>query len=108
MCHFWGLERSGKRIIGNIKKGVERAKSEGKIYENENFLWPNDKRTVAVRYRSDKTLKIDYICDEEIAEVIKTVLINQYATLPDDLIEESLKILGFQRISNGLKIALMA
>lgn len=94
---LWGLRRSGRRIAGAIKKAVSYADKNGHLSRQGAFLWPKDAGPVRVRRRSDDPPpRIELICDEEIGEAVKLVLKYQFATLPDDLIVKSSRLLGIQ------------
>jgi superfamily I DNA and/or RNA helicase len=94
---LWGLKRSGNRIASALQRGIEVAKKKGAVQQRGDFLWPSVVRIVRVRRRSDDPPpRIEYICEEEIAEAIRAVLRAQFATIPDDLVQESSRLLGIQ------------
>ncbi|MGH7801035.1 MAG: DUF3320 domain-containing protein [Thermodesulfobacteriota bacterium] len=92
-----GLRRTGQRINTIIQEATSLAEINGKIIRRGDFLWPIFMRKATVRKRSgDPPHKIDFICDEEIAEAIKLVLKYQHATLPHELIIQTSRLLGIQ------------
>lgn len=91
-----GLGRAGNRIKDAIDRAVTYATRMGHVNRQGDFIWSNN-GTVQVRCRrGDPPAKIEYICDEEIAEAIKMVLIRQFATPLDDLIVQSSRLFGIQ------------
>ncbi|MFC1944557.1 DUF3320 domain-containing protein [Chloroflexota bacterium] len=92
---LWGLKRAGQRINEVIKHAAALAKKEGQIHLRGEFLWPAKDRDIPVRRRrEDPPPRIHLICDEEIAESVKTVLKHQFATIEDDLILQTSRLLG--------------
>jgi len=97
---LWGLGRAGRRIREALDRATKTAQTRGQIRQRGDFLWPAEDRAIPVRYRQGDTLaKIDLICDEEIAEAVKVVLKTQYATLSEDLIRASARLLGIRAIT---------
>ena len=91
---LWGLGRAGARIRDAVKGAVFSAKRSGQIHQRNEFLWATDEREIKVRQR--KSPKIEWICDEEIAEAMKRVIITQGAILADALITESTRFFGYK------------
>jgi superfamily I DNA and/or RNA helicase/very-short-patch-repair endonuclease len=95
-----GYKRTGYKIRDAIIKAAALAKREGNILRKSDFLWPVNNQVVPVRRRGgDLPAKIDLICDEEIAEAIKLVLKNQFATFSEELVLQSSRLLGFRATS---------
>jgi len=66
------------------------------------FSWAVTDHPVPVHCRRGGTLpKIELICDEELAETVKLVLRNQFATMPDKLIIQASRLLGFLATSEA-------
>jgi superfamily I DNA and/or RNA helicase len=100
---LWGLRRSGKRIAEAIHRAALAAEKKGQIRRRHDFLWPAVDRAVPVRRRSgEPPANIDLICDEEIATAVKLVLKLQHATLPQDLITQTSRLLGIKAISSAV------
>jgi len=95
-----GYKRTGKKIRDAIIKAAALAKREGNILRKGDFLWSINNQVIPVRRRGgDLPAKIDLICDEEIAEAIKLVLKNQFATYSEELVLQSSRLLGFRATS---------
>ena len=93
---LWGLKRTGDRIHKAISKGIQLAVNQKKIRSHHNFLLPVEERPVLPRKRTgDPPLKIEFICDDEIAEAIKLVLKYQFATSREDLSIQTSRVFGF-------------
>lgn len=91
---LWGLGRAGARIKNVIEDGITAAQRDKLIYKNGSFLWTVNDREVKVRRRSKP--KIEWICEEEIAEAMKLVLTSQGAITPEALIKEAAKLFGYK------------
>ena len=91
---LWGLARAGARIREAVKGAVFSAKRSGQIHQRNEFLWATDEREIKVRQRTSP--KIEWICDEEIAEAMKRVIITQGAISADALITESTRFFGYK------------
>lgn len=96
---LWGLKRSGQRIVNAVYKGIKVAERQGTVRRRGDFLWYANNDEVKVRRRSNNPpAKIEFICDEEIEEAIKIVLLNQFATTKDDLVQQGCRLLGIKAI----------
>ncbi len=94
--NLWGLGRAGVRIKKAIEKGTLNAQRSRRIRRTGDFLWTVDERDVPIRRR--KKPKIEWICDEEIAEAMKLVITIQGAIPRDALIAESVKLFGYKSV----------
>ena len=90
---LWGLGRAGARIKNVIEDGITAAQRDKLIYKNGSFLWTVNDREVKVRRRSKP--KIEWICEEEIAEAMKLET-SQGAITPEALIKEAAKLFGYK------------
>ncbi len=97
---LWGLAKAGAKIRNAIEDGVQYAERNDMVRRKGNYLWTNDDEEVTVRKR--KSPDIEWICDEEIIETMKSVLSLQGAITPDALISESAKYFGYK--SKGRRI----
>ena len=97
---LWGLGRAGNRIRDAIHTSIRMAKRTKAIASKGSFLWPVVERAVPVRRRQGDPLpRIDLICDEEIAQAVRAVLQAQYATVLNDLVTQSSRVLGIRSTS---------
>ena len=94
--NLWGLRRAGARIKNAIEKGALSAQRSRRIRRTGDFLWTVDERDIPIRQR--KKPKIEWICDEEIAEAMKLVITIQGAIPRDALIAESVKLFGYKSV----------
>ena len=100
---MWGLKRSGNRITDAIGRAVLMAEKIGKVRRHGDFLWSAADQSISVRRRfGDSPAKIDLICDEEIAEAMKCVLVAQHAILPADLITQATRLFGIRAASRAI------
>ena len=94
--NLWGLGRAGARIKNAIERGALSAQRNRRIHRTGDFLWTVDERNIPIRRR--KKPKIEWICDEEIAEAMKSVITIQGAIPRDALIAESVKLFGYKSL----------
>ena len=92
--NLWGLGRAGTRIKNAIEEASLSAQRSGRIHRKGAFLWAIDTREIEVRQR--RSPKIEWICDEEIAEAMKRVITEQGAISKDALIIESVRFFGYK------------
>jgi very-short-patch-repair endonuclease len=98
-----GLKRTGNKILDAISRAATFAESNKAVIRRGNFYWSANNQIVRVRRRcGDTSVKIELICNEEIAETIKLVLKHQFATQQDDLIVKSSRVLGFKATSEAV------
>ena len=91
---LWGLGHSGNRIRDAVRNAISSAQRNGDIRRKGDFLWCTDEREVEVRQR--ETPKIEWICDEEIAEAMKHVIRVQGAISRGALRAEAMKLFGYK------------
>lgn len=96
--NLWGLGRAGARIKNAIEAGVSSAQGNRRIRRVGDFLWTVDERDIPIRRRHKP--KIEWICDEEIAEAMKLVITIQGGIPRDALIAESVKLFGYKSVRN--------
>ncbi|MFW5949824.1 MAG: DUF5797 family protein [archaeon] len=95
----WSQSRAGKKVKRAFESGVNTLKSQNKIYQHGEFLWP--KRTVLdfkVRVNTESaTRSIDEIPKEEIAKAIAVLLEEGGSMTRDDAILETTRLFGYKR-----------
>ena len=102
--NHWNLGRAGNRIRDRIHEAVIRAKRDGFIGCNGKFLWRIDQGMMQVRKRnSEQGLNIDHIAEDEIRKAIRLVLENQNATVEEEVVSQTARLLGFQRVKSGTR-----
>ena len=75
-----------------------------KILVRDDFLWPDFEPDSLLRKRcGDTSVKIEWICDEEITQAVFFVLHNQYSTAQEDLIVQTARFLGIKVIRKNAK-----
>ena len=89
------------RMLGKIKQRIfdiaALAESSGKIQVKGEFYWPVSEPASLLRRRDGNiSVKIEWICDEEIIEAIRFVLNSQYSTPLEDLIVQTSRVLGIK------------
>ncbi|MDD2340051.1 MAG: DUF3320 domain-containing protein [Methanosarcina sp.] len=89
------------RMFGKIKQRIFNiaalAESSGKIRVKGEFYWPVSEPVSLLRRRDGEvSVKIEWICDEEIKEAIRFVLNSQYSTPLEDLIVQASRVLGIK------------
>lgn len=90
----WGLSRAGRRIQAIMKEAVELTLMDGRVIRKGDFLYYKDAPIMVRRRTGKQPVKMDLISKEEIAAAIDMVLKAQYATEPDELIREVVRLFG--------------
>ena len=97
---LWGLERSGNRIRSRVELAISRAQNNGDVIRRGAFLWSPGCSSVSPRLRVlDPPPRIEFICDEEIAEALSLVLDAQFAMPIDALVVQVSRVFGIQATS---------
>lgn len=95
------LQTGIPRMIGKIRQRVSDLlmliEDSGKIRKEGEFYWPASKNVCLLRRRDETaSVKIEWICDEEIKEAVRFVLKNQYSTPLEALIVQTSRVLGIK------------
>jgi len=105
---LWGLKRSGRRIQEAVARGIKYATTEKHVTRRRDFLWMPEDQAVEPRYRTARDmLKIELICDEEIAAAISKTLEIQYASPKEAIPVTAARLLGFQQTSEQIRKELL-
>lgn len=92
-----GLPRMLGKIRQRILDSIASAESSGKIQVRGEFCWPLSGPSDLLRRRDTESYaRIEWICDEEIKEAVRFVLISQYSTPMEDLIIQTSRVLGIK------------
>lgn len=101
--HF-GIARAGNIIKSTIQSAIKSAEKSKKILVRGDFLWPYSEPDSILRKRcGDTSVKIEWICDEEITQAVFFVLNNQYSTAQEDLIVQTARTLGIKVVRKNVK-----
>ncbi|MDD4620233.1 MAG: DUF3320 domain-containing protein, partial [Methanosarcina sp.] len=101
--HF-GIARAGNIIKSTIQSAINSAEKSKKILIRDDFLWPDSEPDSLLRTRcGDASVKIEWICDEEITQAVFFVLNNQYSTAQEDLIVQTARVLGIKVVRKNAK-----
>ncbi len=95
----WAQSRAGKKVQRAFKSGVQALKKQNKIYQHEDFLWPEQHNLdFNVRVNTESaTRSIDEVPKEEIAKAIAVLLEEGGRMTRDDVILETTRLIGYQR-----------
>jgi len=95
----WAQSRAGKKVQRAFKSGVQALKKQNKIYQHEDFLWPERHNLdFKVRVNTESaTRSIDEVPKEEIAKAIAVLLEEGGRMTRDDVILETTRLIGYQR-----------
>lgn len=78
------------------------------MIQRNDFLWYSEEDDVVPRLRlAREMLKIEVICDEEIASAILETLETQYASPKDAIPTITARLLGFQQTSEQIRKAIL-
>ena len=98
--------RVTRKVRQNLSRAIDNTAKSGNIAKRGKFLWlVGMKRPVPIRDRSSvpKSMKIELISAEEIAEAIKLVVKHSYGIDRESAVKESGRLLGFKRVSKETK-----
>jgi very-short-patch-repair endonuclease/DNA polymerase III delta prime subunit len=96
---LWGHQQAGARIQRAVELGAAYAERQGTVLRRGDFVWRPRAENLRVRRRNgDPPIKVEFICDEEIAEALRLVLRYQFATSRADLVKRASKLFGFQSL----------
>lgn len=96
----WGLSRAGRRVQAIMKEAVELGLMDGQIIRKGDFLYYKDAPIVVRRRTGKQPVKMEYISTEEIGSAVSMILNSQYATEPDELVREVVRVFG-AKIARG-------
>lgn len=100
----FGIARAGNIIKGTILSAIKSAEQSKKILVRGDFLWPDSEPENILRKRCGNTsVKIEWICDEEIIQAVFSVLNNQYSTAQEGLIVQTARVLGIKVVRKNAK-----
>ncbi|OPY28851.1 MAG: hypothetical protein A4E27_00259 [Methanobacterium sp. PtaU1.Bin242] len=103
---LWGIKRAGKKIKDILSSAREMAEMDGDLLIKDEFLYPVNQKIIVRRRSKGQPTNIKLICDEEIAEAIKMVIRQQFATPPDELKKQVANLFGIKvvRAATGDRI----
>lgn len=96
-----GYSRAGQRMQDAIQSGISHAVGSRKVRQQGQFLFTKDERATIPRRRIDN-LDINWVCDAELTEFFRSILRTQFAMPKDDLVNQTARHLGFQRMSDEI------
>ncbi|MEX2376343.1 MAG: DUF3320 domain-containing protein [Dehalococcoidia bacterium] len=101
----WSMQRTGSQIVQRVDNAVEQLVRNGNIDREGDFLSSAHKTLVPVRSRAieDVVFSSDIIPRVEVEEAIRILLRHRAPLLPDELVTEAGRVLGFKRTGNKLK-----
>jgi very-short-patch-repair endonuclease len=100
----WGMQRVGSQIQHSVEKAVGRLVRSGVLVREDDFVWIPS-APIAVRSRSvdGVTFQAEMIAPCEVVEAVRLLLRHRAPLLPDDLIVETARLLGFTRTGSKLR-----
>ena len=105
------VKRLGNRVKKALEDAIALSARRGSIVRSGEFLWPPGMSTPVVRNRAQlpsQFRKIELIAPEEIREAVRQVREQSSGIRRDALTTEVAAMLGFQRMSRGVRTALEA
>jgi very-short-patch-repair endonuclease len=101
----WSQSRAGKKVQRAFESGVEYLSKKNKIYQQDNFLWPQrSDLEFKVRVNTESaTRSIDEIPKEEIAKAVALLLEEGGKMTREDLVLETTRLIGYQRRGKRIK-----
>jgi len=107
VLHAWGMARSGPRIERHFDQLLAVMKLRTTNWDGTDFYWPDELEPDAyVTYRvaegEQERRNAEDLPPEEIANAIKEVLFTQISLPIEDLIRETVRLLGYSRTGAAL------
>jgi hypothetical protein len=101
----WGLKRAGKRISDKVTNVAGGPHCSGSTVRRGEFFWPTGMERPPVRSRDleGETFDSDHICEEETAEAVRLLLRHRAPLLPEEIVRETTRVLGFKRAGKKLQ-----
>lgn len=101
----WDLSRLGSRIRERIRKAVAGLASSGQINRSDGFVWPAelDKPPVRSRDVDGMNFKAEDVPPIEAVQAVRRLLRYRAPLLPDQIISEAARLLGFGRTGKQLR-----
>ncbi len=107
VLHAWGVGRSGARIERHFDQVLHTMKLRTTIWDTLIFYWPQEADPAAydvfrVPEGDQERRNAEDLPPEEIANAIREVLYSQISLPLEDLIRETVKMLGYSRTGSAL------
>lgn len=109
LATLWGHQRAGARIARRIEEATDLCVRRGLIRKQGSFLWPAIERELTPRGASDdgEVRVIAHVPEEEIALVLQAILTQAMSLTPDDLIQQTARVLGYQRVGQEIRARIL-
>ncbi|MGG4035849.1 DUF3320 domain-containing protein [Paenibacillus cisolokensis] len=104
----WGLTRSGARIERHFSNLLTSMKVKKTVWDGKEFYWPSDSKpsqyeTYRVPDNDQNRRNPEDLPPEEIANAIKEILFIQISLPQEDLVRETVRLLGYTRTGTALE-----
>lgn len=106
-----GAARAGNRIRSTILAGVTRQERSGALRREGDFLWMPALADAPVRDRSQlpgQYKQLSLIAPQEIEQALLLVIAGGFGMQRDEAIDRAARLLGFQRVTAGMEMAVGA
>jgi len=103
----WGIARSGTRIDQYVTSVIKRIKPKKTVWDGKEYYWPEhlDPREYPwyrIAENDADRRNAEELPPEEIANAVKDVLFAQGSLSVDELVRETVRLLGYSRTGNAL------
>ncbi len=100
----WGLQRAGSQIQAKVRRIARGAVKGGSIEEDGDFFLPRGLPRIEPRSRAAfQTYAPELIHGAEVEAAIRLLLEHRAPLLPDEVVVETARLLGFKRTGSKLK-----
>jgi hypothetical protein len=109
LATLWGYQRAGSRIARRIDEATDLGVRRGLIRKQGSFLWPATERELKPRGESDsgELRVIAHVPEEEIAIVLQAVLARAMSLGPEELVQQTARVLGYQRAGQDIRARIL-
>lgn len=101
----WGMNRIGSQIVNRVDKAIAHLVSHGAAVREDDFVRTGSDAPCPVRSRTvdGETFSSDHIAPCEVVEAVRLLLRHRAPLLPDELVTETARLLGFARTGPKLR-----
>jgi very-short-patch-repair endonuclease len=101
----WGMQRAGSQIAHRVEKAIAHLAARHEIIREDDFVRLNSDTPAPVRSRAieGQNFSSDHISPAEVVEAVRLLLQHRAPWLPDVLVTETPRLLGFARTGAKLK-----
>ncbi|MEQ9398187.1 MAG: DUF3320 domain-containing protein [Longimicrobiales bacterium] len=105
VAEAWGMQQAGRRIRSRVREACHKIRRHDDIAFEGDFYWRAEDEPIAVRSRDCEEAPADpsLIALCEIIQALRLLLTERAPLLPDEVVTETARVLGFGRTGSRLR-----